>query len=80
MGNAFGNFRTEQRKITVRQILHHLGHFPSDAALESKILAFFASSRMMLIMTAVGRAAGVTVRAGGGGAHPILRAAATGCA
>ena len=30
------------KEITVRQILHHLGLFSSDAALESKILAFFA--------------------------------------
>ncbi len=36
MGSALG------KEITVRKILHHLGLFPSDAALESKILAFFA--------------------------------------
>ena len=32
----------QHKEITVRQILHHLGLFPSDAALESKIIAFFA--------------------------------------
>ena len=32
----------QHKEIIVRQILHHLGLFPSDAALESKILGFFA--------------------------------------
>jgi hypothetical protein len=32
----------EHKEIKVRQILHHLGTFSSDEALESKILEFFA--------------------------------------
>jgi hypothetical protein len=32
----------EHKEITVCQILHHLGTFSSDEALESKILEFFA--------------------------------------
>ena len=32
----------QHKEITVRQLLHHLGLFASDAALESKILALFA--------------------------------------
>jgi hypothetical protein len=32
----------EHKEITVRQILHHLGTFSSDEALESNILEFFA--------------------------------------
>jgi len=34
---------------TVRQILHHLGLFSSDAALESKILAFSVSHADLLV-------------------------------
>jgi hypothetical protein len=39
---AMSSAISAEQEITVRQILHHLGLFPSDAALESKILAFFA--------------------------------------
>jgi hypothetical protein len=43
----------EQHKaITVRQTLHHLGLFSSDAALESKILAFFAQRTALALSQA----------------------------
>ena len=39
----------EYKEITVRQMLHHLGTFPSDEALESKILEFFANRTVLAL-------------------------------
>jgi hypothetical protein len=46
----------QHKEITVRQILHHLGLFPSDTALESKILEFVAQrTAWPSLMSAISR-------------------------
>ena len=42
MGNPSAISADQHKELTVRQILHSQGLFPSDETLESKILEFFA--------------------------------------
>ena len=42
MGSALcGLYRDSQRAYTIRLLLHHLGFFASDAALENAVSSFF---------------------------------------